>query len=172
MAAHKIIFLALWFLSCGYAAVRGGAPERATAATMAIALVVTWICILLRSSARLAYSSVETGIALTDFSAFLAILAIALASTRFWPLLMASMLGCGLLGHLTKPLGPDILPRAYYITATFWAYPQVLLLAVATWRHRSRVRRYGLDHAWVWQLPRRYRDGWSVNELARPLPQN
>jgi hypothetical protein len=93
-------------------------------------------------------------------------------STRFWPMLMASMQGCGMLGHLAKPLGPDIIPKAYYATVAFWGYPIVLLLVLATWRHRVRLHRYGVDYAWVWNLPRRYRSGWSVNELAPPLSQN
>ena len=130
------------------------------------------ICVALRSPTRGAYAAVETGIAMTDFSLFIAIVVIALFSTRFWPMVMASMLGCGLFGHIAKPLGPDILPRAYYMTVAFWGYPTVILLAVATWRHRARLKRYGVDYAWVHQLPHRYRNGWSINELARPLPQN
>jgi glycerol-3-phosphate acyltransferase PlsY len=126
----------------------------------------------LRAEPHGAYWGIETGVALTDLTLFLLIVAIALLSARFWPIVMASMMGCGLFGHLTKPLGPDILPRAYFIAVAFWSYPELVLLLVVTWRHRMRIKRYGVDHAWVWQLPRRYREGWSVDELARPLPQN
>ena len=118
------------------------------------------------------YASVEVGVLVTDLALFGVITVIALTSTRFWPMLQASMMGCDLLGHLAKPLGPDILPKAYYATVAVWGYPMVILLIVATWRHRVRLRRYGVDYAWAWNLPRRYRDGWSVNELARPLPQS
>lgn len=126
---------------------------------------------LLRSRVE-GWSSVETGIALTDLSLFVVMVAIAIFSTRFWPILMASMLGCELFGHIAKPLGPDIIPRAYYMIVAFWGYPTVILLAIATWRHRVRLKRYGVDYAWVWQLPHRYRNGWSVNELPRPRPHD
>jgi hypothetical protein len=172
MSIHQIIFFSLWFGACCYAALRGGAPERVAAAAQFGAVVLTVLFGQLRSSSYAAWSGIEVGIALTDLSLFLIIVAIAFVSTRFWPMLQASMLGCDLFGHLAKPLGPDIVPRAYYMTVAFWGYPTVILLAVATWRHRMRLKRYGVDYAWVWNLPRRYRDGWSVDELARPRPQS
>ena len=168
---HQIIFMTMWLVVCCYAGLRGGAPERFAAAAQFGAGVLTLLSAVIVVPAHGRYGSVEIVIALADFSLFAAITLIAMFSTRFWPILMASMLGCGLFGHLAKPLGPDILPQAYYATVAFWGYPVVLLLAVATWRHRVRLKRYGVDYAWVWNLPRRYRGGWSVDELARPLPQ-
>lgn len=172
MPLHQLIFLALLVSACGYAAVRGGAPERIAAAAQFGAVILTWIFATIASWSSAPYSSVEVGVAITDFTLFGVMVGLAVTSARFWPILQASMLGCELFGHVAKPLGPDILPRAYYVTVAFWGYPTVALLAAATWRHRERLRRYGLDYAWVWNLPRRYRDGWSVDELARPLPQN
>lgn len=165
---HQLIFMTMWFAACSYAAVRGGAPERLAAAAQFSAGIATLLCGFFGAPAVGRYRSVELGIAITDFALFAAILAIALFSARFWPMLMASMLGCGLFGHLARPLGPDVLPRAYYATVALWGYPVVILLAVATWRHRVRIARYGVDYGWVRHLPRRYREGWSVNEIARP----
>lgn len=172
MPLHQAVFLGLWFASTVYAAVRGGSPERIVAAAqLAAGLLTNILGILLRPAAG-DYASVEVGILITDSGLFLLITALALVSTRFWPMLQASMAGCDLLGHLAKPLGPDVLPEAYYATVAVWGYPMVILLIVATWRHQVRLRRYGVDHAWVWNLPSRYRNGWSVDELARRLPQN
>jgi len=167
----QYLFYAMLIGACGYAAVRGGAPERITAAAMICALVATVIIAQYHPPSRGAYSAIEPRVALTDLTLFLVIVAVALFSTRFWPILMASMMGCGLFGHLTKPLGPDILPRAYYIAVALWSYPELILLGVATWRHRVRLARYGVDYPWVWMLPQRYRNGWSVNELAPPRQQ-
>lgn len=172
MGISQYLFYAMLVGACGYAAVRGGAPERITAAAMICALAATVIIAQYHPPSKGAYSAIEPRVALTDLTLFLVIIAIALVSTRFWPILMASMMGCGLFGHLTKPLGPDILPRAYYIAVAVWSYPELLLLGIATWRHQLRLRRYGVDDPWIWKLPQRYRNGWSVNELARPLPQN
>ena len=171
MPLHQIIFLGLWLTSTAYAAARGGAPERIVAAAQLCAGVLTNIMAVVLRPAAGDYASVEVGVLLTDLALFGVITTIALISTRFWPMLQASMMGCDLLGNLAQPLGPDILPKAYYATVAFWGYPMVILLAVATWRHRVRLARYGVDFAWIWQLPHRYRDGWSVDTLARPLPQ-
>jgi len=169
---HQLVFLALLSASCGYAAIRGGAPERVSAAAQFGAVIFTWVFATIASWSSAPYSSVELGVAATDLTLFGVTVLLAVTSTRFWPILQASMLGCEVLGHLAKPLGPDILPKAYYVTVAFWGYPTVVLLAIATWRHRVRLKRYGVDYAWVWNLPRRYRNGWSVDELARPLSQN
>ena len=172
MSAHRILFIALWMVSTIYAAVRGGAPERIVVAAQLFAGVLTGVLVAAMSSPTRYYSSVEVGVLLTDLALFVVVTGVAMFSARFWPILQASMMGCDLMGHLAKPLGPDILPEAYYATVAFWGYPMVVLIIVATWRHQTRLRRYGVDHAWVWQLPRRYRNGWSVDELARPLSQN
>jgi hypothetical protein len=172
LSFHRIFFIAIWLFSTIYAAARGGAPERIVAAAQLLAGVLTGVVVAYMHPVSDYYSSVEMGVLLTDLSLFLVITLVALGSTRFWPILQASMMGCDLFGHLAKPLGPDILPEAYYVTVAFWGYPMVVLVAVGTWRHQARLRRYGVDYAWVWQLPRRYRNGWSVDELAPPLPQN
>ena len=171
MGISQYLFYAMLIGACGYAAARGGAPERITAAAMICALVATVIIGQYHPPSRGAYSAIEPRVALTDLILFLVIVGVALFSTRFWPILMASMMGCGLFGHLTKPLGPDILARAYYIAVAVWSYPELLLLGVATWRHQVRLTRYGVDYPWNWMLPRRYRNGWSVNELASPQQQ-
>jgi hypothetical protein len=166
MALHQILFLVLWAGACSYAAVRGGAPERIAAAAILIAALATrWADTLVAP-----YDSVVTGVLLTDLALLAVLLWLALASTRFWPMLMTSMHACGLLGHLSKPLGPDIIAHAYYAAVAFWGFPIVILLAVATWRHRARLARYGIDYAWVNELPQRYRAGWSVDDLAPRVP--
>ncbi|HWI85999.1 MAG TPA: hypothetical protein VNT42_06725 [Sphingomonas sp.] len=168
---RQLAFVAMLLGAIGYAGIRGGSPERLTAGALVAAALSTRIYAHIRPPNIGLYSSMEIWVAVIDLALFAAVLAIAITSSRFWPMLMASMLGCELFGHLAKSLGPDILPKAYYVTVAFWGYPTVILLAVATWRHQVRLKRYGIDYPWVWRLPRRYRDGWSVDELARASPQ-
>lgn len=167
MISHQALFVLLQTTASGYAALRGGTPERITG----VALFVAAFLSRLASQVAGAYHSVVPGVVLVDIALLLLLLGLALTSTRFWPMAMASMHACGFLGHFAKAIGPEIWARAYFAMVSFWGFPMCLLLLAATWRHRTRLKRYGVDYAWVGNLPRRYRDGWSVDELARPLPQ-
>src|SRR3546814_13581365 len=57
-------------------------------------------------------------------------------------------------------LSPDTtLFRSYGPLVAAWAYAMLVVLIIATCRHRQRLRRYGADPAWYWQLPPAYRCG-------------
>src|SRR3546814_2049706 len=71
---------------------------------------------------------------------------------------MAAMQGCVALSHLSG-LRLDIIPWAYGTVVAGWAYAMLVVLIIATCRHRQRLRRYGADPAWYWQLPPAYRCG-------------
>lgn len=165
---HQWLFILLQIVACGYSVVRGGAPERITAVSFVVAAFLTRVA----STFDPSYQNIVTGVVVVDALLLAWLLGLSLTSARFWPMPMASMQCCGLLGHFAKLLGGDILPRAYFATVSLWGFPMMILLGVATWRHRRRLSRYGVDYAWVRSLPRRYRAGWSINELVRPLPEN
>ncbi len=168
---HQIIFELLWMTVCGYAVVCGGAPERVMGCAIFAAVVASHIATVVLKSPTHPFASVEIGVAVTDGALFTLTVALALTSTRFWPLPMASMLGCELLGHLARPLGPEIVPKAYYAMVAIWGYPTLLLLAVATRRHRVRLGRYGVDYGWTQDLPDNYCRGWIVDEALPDPPR-
>jgi hypothetical protein len=163
---HQYLFIALWLASTVYGLVRGGGAERSVAMAQFMAALLTRFVTSGEAHATL-YVSVEIGVFYVDAGLFAVVTLIALLSARFWPIPQASMIGCDLLGHLAKHLAPEILPNAYYVIVAIWGYPTVILLMVATWRHRARLARYGTDPDWLWQLPRRYGKGWST-ETAIP----
>lgn len=161
MALYQWVFVVLWLGACAYALARGGSPERIVAtAFMAGAVLTRVVGRMMRES----YGQVATGVALVDGAMLCVIMAVALLSARFWPMLMASMQSAELLGHLAKELGRGILPQAYYATVFVWSIPMLLLLATGTWRHRARLDRYGVDPAWSRALPSAYRAGASADE--------
>lgn len=165
MQVHHYVFIALWLASTAYALVRGGGPERVVAIAQFMAALLTSIVTFRESHATL-YVSVESGVFYVDAALFAIVTSVALFSARFWPIPQASMIGCDLLGHVAKHLTPGILPKAYYVIVAVWGYPTVILLMVATWRHQVRLARYGTDHDWLWQLPRRYGTGWSTDVIS------
>ncbi len=158
-----ILFNVIYILSSGYALARGGAPERIGAGILIFDFQLShWLIAPIASR----YAGVEWAMFAVDFAAFVALYVLSMFSSRYWPMWMASVQGCVALSHLTG-LSGNIVPWAYANFVTLWAYLLLAMLAVATWRHRRRLRRYGIDPAWRHQLPESYRRGCAAHEIGR-----
>ena len=66
-------------------------------------------------------------------------MAIALVSSRFWPLWAAGFQLTVSMSHLMKAVDLDLLPKAYAAAAVFWSYPILLVIVVGTWRTNRRA---------------------------------
>jgi hypothetical protein len=130
------IFLALLVLACGYALWRGGSDERIVASTCLIATLATRFAI---SPLTVRYTSIENGLLIIDLLMLATFVAIALRSSRFWPLWIAALQLTNSMAHLMKAIEWDLMPVAYRAAAVFWSYPILLILALGTWRGRRRL---------------------------------
>lgn len=157
------VFNSLYVACCAYALIRGGAPERIGAAIL-IANFQLSLWVVAPFERR--YGEVEWAMFAVDMGAFLAFYGLSLFSARYWPMWMAAVQGVVALSHFAG-LRADIIPWAYGNAVALWSYLLLGMLAVATWRHRLRVRRYGIDPAWRWQLPTDYRAGKPAGESWR-----
>jgi hypothetical protein len=150
-----LIFNALYILSSLFALIRGGAPERIGALILIADFQLSlWVVAPMHSR----FAGVEWPMLAVDAAAFAALYALSLVTTRYWPAWMAAIQGCVALSHLSG-LRPEILPWAYGTVVAAWAYIMLTMLAIATWRHQQRIRRYGADPAWSWELSPSYRAG-------------
>ena len=127
-----IIFSLLLFGSCGYALWKGGRDARIVAATCLIAAFA--------SIPGAAYGSVETTVLIVDMLVLASFLYVALRSDRFWPLWIAGLHVTTMVGHALKLMSGDMVPIAYAVALRFWAYPELIILALAVWRHNQRHR--------------------------------
>jgi hypothetical protein len=150
------IFLALLVLACGYALWRGGSDERVVAATCLLATVATRFAI---SPLSVRYTSVEDGLLMIDLIMLAAFVAIALRSSRFWPLWVAALQLTNSMAHLMKAIEWDLLPVAYRAAAIFWSYPILLILAIGTWRGRRRLAYETVHGTGEHAVPETARDG-------------
>lgn len=135
-----VVYLLALSATCGFALVRGGPEVRHVATAMLIAVAAT----VLASAFGQHWHGPNWGVIAVDV-AFLAILvAIALRSTRYWPIWAAASQLAGCLAHL--PAIFTQLPMKIYVTTqSLWAFPLLLSLAVGAWHdHRARVRDRGL----------------------------
>lgn len=161
MPLHQMLFAILCVVACGHALARGALPERITACSIFAAFILTNA---FKSPHDDFFRVIEWRIWIIDSALFVSFLAVALTSARFWPMAMVCMHSASVLAHLAKALDHTIWPYVYIVLANLISWPIVILLIVATERHRRRLHRYGVDFSWVWQLPPAYRDGWRVHE--------
>ncbi|HKR25480.1 MAG TPA: hypothetical protein VJS15_09495, partial [Allosphingosinicella sp.] len=124
---------------------RGGLPERIGATIVVFGSTLTVAAV---SSLDRRYGSVEFGVFLVDVAGLVALVLLALRSERYWPLWVAALHLIGMAGHGLKLADPDVIRRAYAFAMQFWGYPMLLLIALGTWRHQQRLKRFGFDPSW------------------------
>lgn len=156
----RIIIFNLFYLgTCAFTWLRGGWPERLAMAILVADFQLShWVIKPIVSR----YSGVEHAMLIVDLSAFLALYAMSLLSSRYWPIWMAALQGCVVASHVNG-LRTDVVPFAYGNIVALWSYLLLGLLIVATVRHQRRIARYGDDPSWRWELSETYREGGLVD---------
>jgi hypothetical protein len=119
-------------LICGYALWKGAATERLAAVAVFAAWMGTPLLQHLADPRRLQFTVFVVDGALTA-----TLLAIALASSRFWPLWGAAFQLLELLTHVAMLVDHKVHPRAYFIGMEIWSYMVLAALAVGVWREAA-----------------------------------
>jgi hypothetical protein len=138
-------FVGLLVICAIYALAAGGSPERIGAAAYALSVAATYLVLWSESSE---WRTVEFGVLIIDALVFAAFTFLALRADRFWPIWVSGLLGLGLLGHVARLAGPEIIPWAYAVVLTIWSYPILALMALGTFNHQRRLKRFGSDPSW------------------------
>lgn len=129
---REILFALLLFATCGYALAYGRRDARIVGAACVAASVASVIV-----ASR--YSGVELGVLSIDLVTLGVFVFVALRSDRFWPLWISGLQLTTTVGHALKAIQLDLVPIAYAVSLRFWAYPILIILAVATWRSRPKL---------------------------------
>lgn len=140
-----VIFLILLLMASAYALWKGGGPERMMATILLGMLVVDQLVHLLIPAQ---FASVDTAHLVLDLIAALLTFMLAMTAHRFWPMVAAVLQTLPLLAHFSRLADVGMHPIAYLTmqVAASWLLPP--LLAAATWRHQTRLRRSGSDQSW------------------------
>lgn len=139
------VYYALVVVCCGYALLKGAAPERIGTA---ILVVGSLLSLAARSSPAGRFGSVETGVFVVDIVCLGAFLILALRAARYWPLWIAGLQLIGTAGHLVKLVDPGVMRNAYAIVLVIWGYLMLFILAWGTYRHQQRLKKFGVDRSW------------------------
>jgi hypothetical protein len=133
-----ILFNLLLFGSCGYALWKGTRDARIVGATCLVAAFASYPFLS-------HYAGIEISVLLVDVIVLGLFVYVALGSDRFWPLWIAGLHLTTLVGHALRLMSGDLVPLAYAVALRMWAYPELIILAVAVWRGEQRRRRAGSD---------------------------
>lgn len=131
-------------VSCLYALLRGGGPERVCATAF---LVATLLTVLVVRPASIRFASTDLGILAVDGALLILLAAVAILANRLWPMAMAAMQLVEVAGHVARA-SPIVMPYAYATILAIWSYPMLLLLSAATYRHQRRLAKVGSDPSW------------------------
>ena len=118
----------------------GGRARNAFAIwTVFVASVLTPAALIISGTRFETFSLLLT---LLDFVMLAVYLGHALVSRRYWTLCLPAFQFITCMTHLTKLVLPDLWPRLYSAGQGFWAYPQMLVIVLATaWFQADRRRR-------------------------------
>jgi hypothetical protein len=139
------IFDILLLVGCAYALVRGGAPERTVSLVF---LTGDALSVALVNSRDVRFQHEEYGVLIADLLVFMSAMAIALRSTRWWPLVVAALQMDAVIAHILHSLAPNVMAIVYLDATAIWAYPMLFCLIAGTWRHQMRLQREGEDRPW------------------------
>lgn len=138
MLPHWIIFWIVLFATCGYALWRGSKYERIAAVVF---ITATFLSLFMHSPLQGRYGAIEASDLIVDSAVLVAVMAIALASDRFWPLWAAGLQLVDSMSHVMKAIDADLVPKVYGAAERFWSYPILLILLIGAWRqHQRRAR--------------------------------
>jgi hypothetical protein len=131
-----LIYSACLVASCGYALVCGGRPERWGAGiNLAGSLVSLFVGLITPAIWR----SAMAGLSLVDLVVALGFLALAIGTTRYWPIWAFGFSIAGVTAHIARLIQPTVPAMAYFRSEAIWAYPSLAALALGTWSvHRAR----------------------------------
>jgi hypothetical protein len=130
------IWLYIYYLflvvCCGCAILRGSRAEYSGAAIMIIGSLSTLAVGRLFGTS---WTSVEGGIFAIDLAGLVALIYVALAFDRFWPIWAAAFHLLAVSIHTAMLVAPQVTPWAFATGAVFWAYPMLLALAIGSYEH-------------------------------------
>ena len=133
-AAFILYFIGL-IGACVYALAKGGGTERAAVGIIATAALLSQVASLMGNR----WHGFEAYIMAVDAVMFVAFVALAKRSRKFWPIWAAAAQLIGTMTHLVVLFEPSVALEVYASTQPFWALPVIVAMIVGT-RGEARHR--------------------------------
>jgi hypothetical protein len=137
-----VLYLVALASTVAYALLKGGAEERSGAITILVAALLTQVVAVVGPGGTMepGWFGPEIGVMVTDAAVFIAFVAIAYRSTKFWPIWAAASQLVAVLTHLAVIIDPSMVPMVYTTAQPFWAIPVIAALGLGTRAHQRSLR--------------------------------
>jgi hypothetical protein len=139
MLTPQIVWYLATLLSCGFAILKGGAPERSAAIACALASLVTPLLLNTKD-----WFDPQWGVLVVDLALLGALVALALATNRVWLLFASAFQLLGVVIHVAIMVDHGVAPLPYRRGLVIWSYLTLMALGVGTWGAWRESRRLDL----------------------------
>jgi len=141
LLAAFVFYLIVLVATLVYALRNGGKDERRGVLTVVLGTLLSQIASEIGPSSREpGWAGLEIDLMAIDVAAFIAFVAIAYRSIKFWPIWAAAAQLVAALTHLAVILNPSVVRTIYSAAQPFWIFPVLAALAVGTRMHQRALR--------------------------------
>ncbi len=123
-----LAFYSALLLCAVYASVNGGRTGKAGSAIFVVASVLTVAAARMHPN----WAGTSLGLFAVDAGCLLALLILALASNRFWPIWALGFQIVAVATHLATLSIPDVVPKSFQALLSFWAIPILWVMVAGT----------------------------------------
>ena len=137
-----LLYLVVLMGTLAYALQKGGKDERSGAITLLILALFTQVFSVIGPTGKMGqgWGGPEIDVMVVDAAGFIAFVAIAYRSEKFWPIWAAASQLVAVLTHWVVILNPSIVRSVYATAQPFWVFPVIAAIAVGTRAHQRSLR--------------------------------
>jgi hypothetical protein len=128
-----LAFYSALLLCAAYASKNGGRTGKAGSAIFIVASVSTVAAVRMSPS----WAGTSLGLFAVDAGCLLALVMLALASNRFWPIWALGFQIVAVATHLATLFIPDVVPKSFQALLSFWAIPILWVMVAGTHKDRQ-----------------------------------
>ena len=127
-----LAFYSALLLCAAYASKNGGRTGKTGSAIFIVATILSAAAVRMNPS----WAGTSLGLFAVDAGCLLALVMLALASNRFWPIWALGFQIVAVATHLATLFIPDVVPKSFQALLSFWAIP--ILWVMVTGTHKDR----------------------------------
>ncbi len=119
-----------------YASINGGRTGRAGAAIFIVATILSAAAATMNPS----WATTSYGLFVVDGGCLIALIALAMNSSRYWPIWAMGFQTVAVATHMATFWLPELVPKSYQALLSFWAIPILWVMVVGTRKDRQYER--------------------------------